>query len=100
MLDSSEKVGINMKGRETTMHKKKSSKTASKLLAAMLTAAMSLTLLPTTALAVEGSTRAGESGLVLNKTATLEDDGTYTIQLEAFSTGETLTVLKLSLIHI
>lgn len=85
-LIDSEKVGINMKGRETTMHKKKSSKTASKLLAAMLAAAMSLTLLPTTALAVEG--RAANEDLVLSKTAKLEDNGTYTIDLEAYAKGE------------
>lgn len=74
------------------MHKKKSSKTASKLLAAMLAAAMSLTLLPTTAMAVEGSTREGEGDLVLNKTATLTDNGTYTIDLEAYATGESVTI--------
>lgn len=68
------------------MHKKKSSKTASKLLAAMLAAAMSLTLLPTTAMAVEG--RAANEDLVLSKTAKLEDNGTYTIDLEAYAKGE------------
>lgn len=31
------------------------------------------------------------SGLVLDKTATLEDDGTYTINLEAYATGTTVT---------
>lgn len=74
------------------MHKKKSSKTASKLLAAVIAAAMSLTMLPATAMAVEGSTRVGEGGLVLNKTATLTDNGTYTIDLEAYATGESVTI--------
>ena len=33
------------------------------------------------------------SNLFLDKTATLQDDGTYTIQMEAFSTGESTTVM-------
>ncbi|MCF2567766.1 VWA domain-containing protein [Mediterraneibacter glycyrrhizinilyticus] len=33
------------------------------------------------------------SNLFMGKTATLQDDGTYTIQLEAFSTGESTTVM-------
>ena len=53
---------------------------------------MLLSLLPVAAFAAPGDASSGD--LVLNKTATLEDDGTYTIQLEAFSTGKTLTVLK------
>ena len=53
---------------------------------------MLLSLLPVAAFAAPANDSSGD--LVLNKTATLEDDGTYTIQLEAFSTGKTLTVMK------
>lgn len=67
------------------------SKLARRVLSSVLTLGILLTLLPTAAFAAPGD---NSGDLVLNKTATLEDDGTYTIQLEAFSTGETLTVMK------
>lgn len=41
----------------------------------------------TTAYAVDGA-NGDDSGMVINKTATANDDGTYTIQLEAYATGE------------
>ena len=47
---------------------------------------MLLSLLPVAAFAAPGDASSGD--LVLNKTATLEDDGTYTIDLEAYAKGE------------
>ena len=72
---------------------KKRNKFISTLAAAAMVAVMTGATLPTTALA-EGSSGASDGSMIVSKTATLEDDGTYTIQLEAFSTGETLTVMK------
>lgn len=72
---------------------KKRNKFISTLAAAAMVAVMAGATLPTTALA-EGSSGASDGSMIVSKTATLEDDGTYTIQLEAFSTGETLTVMK------
>ena len=68
----------------------------SKVLAAALAVVMLVGLVPNVALAAESraADETGVEGLYLDKTATLEDDGTYTIQLEAFSTGKTMTVLK------
>lgn len=59
----------------------------------VLTLVMAFSLLPSTTFAAgETSTLAEDNdGLVLNKTATLEDDGTYTIKLEAYATGEVTT---------
>lgn len=60
-----------------------------KVLAAVLAIAMVVTVLPETS-AVAAETTDGSSGdenLVLNKQAWLEDDGTYTIQLEAYARG-------------
>lgn len=67
-----------------------------KVFAALLSLAMVLSLLPATAMAADGETGSGTSGLVLNKTATLADDGTYTINLEAYATGETTTTTEKS----
>ena len=65
-------------------------------LASALALTMAASVLPTAGFAAGGSgtgTPLADTGdLVLNKTATLENDGTYTIQLEAFSTGEVTTV--------
>lgn len=72
---------------------KKRNKFISTLAAAAMVAVMAGATLPTTALA-EGSSGASDGSMIVSKTATLENDGTYTIQLEAFSTGETLTVMK------
>ncbi|MEI3339213.1 MAG: vWA domain-containing protein [Eubacterium sp.] len=43
-----------------------------------------------------GKTGSGDSGVVVTKTATLEDDGTYTINLSAYATGTTTTVTEKS----
>ena len=72
---------------------KKRNKFISTLAAAAMVAVMAGATLPTTALA-EGSSGASDGSMIVSKTATLENDGTYTIQLEAFSTGKTLTVMK------
>lgn len=63
-----------------------------KIFAALLSLAMVLTMLPATAMAADGETTVGSSGVATNKTATLTDDGTYTINLEAYATGSTTTV--------
>lgn len=60
--------------------------------AAILSLVMILTIIPVTAMAADGETTVGSSGVVTNKTATLTDDGTYTINLEAYATGSTTTV--------
>lgn len=63
-----------------------------KFFVALLSLAMVFTMLPATAMAADGETTVGSSGVVTNKTATLTDDGTYTINLEAYATGSTTTV--------
>lgn len=66
----------------------------SKVLAAALAVVMLVGLAPNVALAAEASgTPASGSldDLVMNKTAKLEDDGTYTITLEAYAKGEVTT---------
>ena len=61
-----------------------------KILAAVLSLLMLLALFPTVALAAggegSGNTESND-GVVLSKTAALQDDGTYTINLEAYATG-------------
>lgn len=65
----------------------KSKKLTSRLLSALLALACVLTLLPGVAVAAED-----EGGkMVVVKTAKLEDDGTYTIELSAYATGTTTT---------
>ncbi|MDO5041375.1 MAG: VWA domain-containing protein [Peptoniphilus sp.] len=49
------------------------------------------TMVPTT---YAFGTRADESGMVLDKTATENDDGTYTIKLEAYAKGDKVTIEK------
>lgn len=67
-------------------------------LASALALTMAASVLPMAGFAAGGNAAplAGDtgesSGLHLNKTAKLEDDGTYTINLEAWATGETTTV--------
>lgn len=64
----------------------KSKKLTSRLLSAVLALACVLTLLPGAVVAAES-----EGGMVVNKTARLEGDGTYTIELSAYATGTTTT---------
>lgn len=40
------------------------------------------------------SAKVTDNGMILDKTTTLEDNGTYTINLEAYSTGETVTTIS------
>lgn len=68
---------------------KRNKKLASRLLAALMALACVLTLLPGAAMAA-GEDDGGK--MVVDKTATLEDDGTYTIELSAYATGTTTTV--------
>lgn len=67
---------------------KRNKKLASRLLAALMALACVLTLLPGAAMAA-GEDDGGK--MVVDKTATLEDDGTYTIKLSAYATGQTTT---------
>ena len=70
------------------MHNK-SKKLTSRLLSALLSLACVLTLLPGVVVAAESTGSTG--GMVVNKTAKLEGDGTYTIELSAYATGTTTT---------
>ena len=67
-----------------------------KFLALVLTLAMVLSLVPATALATNG-TEGGASqentsdNLTMKKTVTPNEDGTYTVRLESYATGEVTT---------
>ena len=66
-----------------------------RFLAAMLAVVMLFALMPVTAKAADDTVY--ESGkLYLDKTATLEDDGTYTIRMEAFATGTPVTTTTIT----
>lgn len=78
------------------MWKTKSKKAGSRMLAMLLTLAMTLTLLPAMTFAAGESGSTGNSSVVVDKKATLEDDGTYTIELSAYATGTTTTVTEKS----
>ena len=67
----------------------------SKLLTASLAVLMlaGMTPVDTSAAPREAEETEPGSNLFLDKTATLQNDGTYTIQMEAFSTGESTTVM-------
>lgn len=67
----------------------------SKFLTASLAVLMLTGMAPADASAATREAEETEPGsnLFMGKTATLQDDGTYTIQLEEFSTGESTTVM-------
>ena len=67
----------------------KKKKAAIGFLGVAMTAALSLTMLPSTVSAVESDPSL--DNLVMNKTVQLEDDGTYTINLEAYAKGQVST---------
>ena len=67
----------------------KKKKAAIGFLGVAMTAALSLTMLPSTASAVESDPSL--DNLVMNKIVQLEDDGTYTINLEAYAKGQVST---------
>lgn len=72
-------------------------KTGSRVLGALLSMAMILTMLPTIMVSAnEGvDVKANDdSPIQLSKTATLQSDGTYTIDLEAYVTGEIVTQIE------
>ena len=71
-------------------------KAGSRILGVFLSLAMAVTMFPTMASANEGtSTQADDnSPIQLSKTATLQSDGTYTIDLEAYVTGEIVTQIE------
>ena len=72
-----------------------------KALSMLLSFAMLFSMMPMTVSATETSendvevlSETTDSGLELKKTATLEDDGTYTIELEAYAKGEEQTTIQ------
>ena len=68
-----------------------------RVVATLLTMVLLLSALPLTAGAADSAYIGGsktENGLGLTKTAVLQPDGTYTITLEAFATGETVTTMS------
>lgn len=71
-------------------------KAGSRILGVFLSFAMAVTMFPAMASANEGtSTQADDNSPVqLSKTATLQSDGTYTIDLEAYVTGEIVTQIE------
>ncbi|MCD7808712.1 MAG: hypothetical protein LUH02_05160 [Erysipelotrichaceae bacterium] len=74
------------------MIRKKLSKICSSILAiAMVVGVLSTGIATNNVYAADTSSSTTSSGIELSKTATLEDDGTYTINLEAYATGETTT---------
>lgn len=69
-------------------------KFAAKILCSAMTLAMAGALLPVSAAAQDIQTlNDTDTGMYVSKTATLENDGTYTINLEAYATGETVTTV-------
>lgn len=66
-----------------------------KFLAALLAVVMLFTLVPVMSVsadeATSGGTQTSNDGLNLAKSVTVEDDGTYTIKLEAYATGTVTT---------
>lgn len=74
----------------------KAKKFSARLLSLLLAIVMVAGLAPAgTAFAADGDA-SGQSGVVVDKTATLEDDGTYTINLLAYATGTTSTITEKS----
>lgn len=66
-----------------------------KIITSLLAVILVITMMPLSVFAVETPVaQAAEGGLIVDKTATLEDDGTYTFNLEAFATGKTITITK------
>lgn len=80
------------------MLKTKIKKAVSRFLASATALAMAVTLLPLTAAAagdnVSGRAADDNSPIQLTKTAKLQADGTYTIDLEAYVTGEIITQVE------
>lgn len=66
-------------------------KTGKKILSKIAVFALALSMVVPAVPATVQAADATDAGVVLNKTATLTDDGTYTINLEAYATGETVT---------
>ena len=85
-------ISVFCMGKEIIMQSK-TKKAFRNVLAFLTVLTMMLGMLPTTLLAAnkDDSGTAGKSGMHLSKTAHLEDDGTYTINLEAYATGTTTT---------
>jgi len=64
-----------------------------KVTSAILTGALALSLIPALAPTVYAENNTS-GGIELGKSATLQDNGTYTINLEAYTTGEETTTTK------
>lgn len=67
-----------------------------RFLAALLAVVMLIAMVPAKAQAAEDDTVYESGKLYLDKTATLEDDGTYTIRMEAFATGTPVTTTTIT----
>lgn len=83
------------------MKKMKNKKLWNKFLAVMMSFAFVATLLPASAFTANVKAddyvdTVSKDGMTLKKTAKLENDGTYTINLEAYATGETTKVTQKS----
>ena len=69
-----------------------------RLLACVLALAMATTLLPMSVFAAEPTTDAGatdtKSGMVFTKNVSENEDGTYTVKMEAYATGETQPITE------
>ncbi|MDO4943369.1 MAG: vWA domain-containing protein [Lachnospiraceae bacterium] len=75
----------------------KNKKRISKFLSVFLSLAFVLTMIPSSAFTVKAAEGdSSNSGVVVDKTATLEEDGTYTINLSAYATGTTTTITEKS----
>ena len=75
----------------------KKKRAASGILSAALALSMTVTMVPATAMAAEPQAKVDEKedssldNLVMNKSVKLEDNGTYTINLEAYAKGQVQT---------
>ena len=75
----------------------KKKRAASGILSAALALSMTVTMVPATAMAAEPQAKVDEKAdssldnLVMNKSVKLEDNGTYTINLEAYAKGQVQT---------
>src|SRR5699024_10073450 len=75
----------------------KKKRAASGILSAALALSMTVTMVPATVMAAEPQAKVDEKAdssldnLVMNKSVKLEDNGTYTINLEAYAKGQVQT---------
>ena len=88
-------LNLKKEEREAMIGKKK--RAASGILSAALALSMTVTMVPATVMAAEPQAKVDEKedssldNLVMNKSVKLEDNGTYTINLEAYAKGQVQT---------